>query len=117
MVIFILAGGAWADRVSLRALMISSHVGRFWTQALTAILLITDSGQLWHLVLLQAVNGLATAFLRPASTGLKPATVSAERLQQANALLSFSLSVSGIFGTAVAGVLVTLVGPGLGSGS
>ena len=62
--------------------------------------------------MLQAVNGPATAFFRPASTGPKPATVSAEHLQQANALLSFSFSVSGIFGAAVAGVLVTLVGPG-----
>jgi MFS family permease len=112
MVIFVLVGGVWADRISRRALMMSSDLGRFITQALTAILLITDTGQLWHLVALQSLNGLATAFFRPAATGLTPATVAPERLQQANALLSFSLSASGIFGAALAGVLVTLVGSG-----
>lgn len=112
MVVFVLVGGVWADRVSRRKLMVWSDLGRFASQGLTAALLITGDAQLWHLVILQALNGVATAFFRPAATGLTPATVDPGRLQQANALLSFSVSVSGIVGVALAGVLVTWVGSG-----
>lgn len=56
--------------------------------------------------------GAAQAFLAPASTGLVPATISAARLQQANALLQLSQSVTNIFGPALSGLLIAATEPG-----
>ena len=112
LVVFVLAGGVWADRLPRHVLMLSSDLGRAVSQGVLAALLITGRATVWEIVVLQAVNGTATAFFRPASTGLTPHTVSAERLQQANALLYFTLSIASIVGPALAGVLVATIGSG-----
>jgi MFS family permease len=56
--------------------------------------------------------GFAGGFFMPAAGGLVPQTVSAPRLQQANALMGLSRSVTQVGGPAVAGVLVAVFGPG-----
>src|SRR5207237_88806 len=60
----------------------------------------------------QAFAGAATAFFNPASTGLTPMTVSAERLQEANALRGMSMASMQLVGPALAGILIVTVGPG-----
>jgi MFS family permease len=112
MVVFLLAGGVWADRIPRQRLMMISDIGRFATQGTVAALLLTGSAQIWEIVALQILNGTATAFFNPASTGLTPQTVSRERLQQANALISLVSSTLGIAGPVMAGVLVATAGPG-----
>ena len=112
LVVFILVGGVWADRLPRQRLMITSDLVHFMSQSLMAALLVTGSANIWQLVVLQAVHGAATAFYRPASSGLIPQTVSRSRLQQANALLFVSLSVGTIVGPALAGVLVAVSTPG-----
>lgn len=111
-VIFSLVGGVWADRMSRQRLMMISDVGRALTQGTLGLLLITGRAGLWHFLVLQALNGIASAFFNPAATGLTPKTISASRLQQANALLSLTRSSASIIGPAIAGVLVATVGPG-----
>jgi predicted MFS family arabinose efflux permease len=111
-VVFILAGGVWADRLPRRLLMLGCDIVRAWAQIAIAFLVITDSVTLTHFVLTAAVMGAGSAFFRPASTGLVPQTVSAERLQQANALISLSRSSITVFGPALSGLLVVLIGPG-----
>jgi MFS family permease len=113
-VVFVLIGGVWADRVSRYRLMMASDVGRFLSQGLLAVLLIAGVAEVWEVVLLQGVNGAATAFFRPAANGLTPATVSPANLQRANSLLTFTDSAAQIFGPALAGVLIVLAGPGWG---
>jgi predicted MFS family arabinose efflux permease len=78
-----------------------------------AVLLISGSAQVWHLVVAAVVVGGASAFFLPASAGLVPQTVSAGRLQQANALMSLSRSATGIFGPPVAGLLILIAGTGV----
>jgi MFS family permease len=68
--------------------------------------------QVWELAVLQAVAGAAGGVFMPASTALVPQTVSAPRLQQANALLSLSQSAANVFGPAVSGAIVAAAGPG-----
>lgn len=111
-VAFILAGGVWADRLPRRLLMLGCDVVRAWAQLAIAFLVITDSVTLTHFVLTAAVMGAGSAFFRPASTGLVPQAVSAGRLQQANALISLSRSSITVFGPALSGLLVVLVGAG-----
>ncbi len=108
----LIAGGVWADRLQRRHLMIASDVGRCATQGITAALLFTGRAEIWHLVALQAGNGFALAFFRPAASGLVPQVVSSGRLQQANAVLSLSTSLSSIIGPAVAGAVVAIAGSG-----
>lgn len=112
LVIFLLLGGVWADRVPRQRLMMLSDLGRASTQGALAFLVISGRAELWHFVILEALNGAATAFFFPAQAGLTPKTVSRERLQQANALLSLSHSSAGIAGPILAGILVATVGAG-----
>jgi predicted MFS family arabinose efflux permease len=112
LVLFLLVGGVWADRLPRQVVMIASDVVRGATQGILAVLLLTGSAELWHLLLLQAIYGVGAAFWRPASTALLPSIVSKERLQQANALMAVSVNGSYTVGPAVAGVLVSTVGSG-----
>lgn len=111
-VLFLLAGGVWADRLPRHLVMVGSDVVRGGAQAMLAVLLLTGQAELWHLLVLQAVYGTAEAFWRPASTGLLPSIVSAGRLQQANALTAVSVNLAYVVGPATAGVLVATAGAG-----
>ncbi len=110
--VFLLAGGVWADRLPRNLVMVTSDLLSGAAQAIAAVLLLTGAAQTWHLVVLGAIRGGASAFFMPASTGLVPQVVSAGRLQQANALLSLSRNSTRIAGVAIAGLLVATIGPG-----
>jgi MFS family permease len=110
--ILILVGGVWADRLPRRLVMLTADVVRAVWQGTLAVLLISGEAEIWHLALGGAVSGGAQAFFGPASTALVPDTVSAPRLQQANALLSMTGSGTELFGPALSGALVAVVGPG-----
>ena len=112
-VVFILAGGVWSDRLSRRRVMIACDVLRGGVQAAVAAVLIAGVAELWHLVAAGVLVGSASAFFGPAATGLVPQTVSAGRLQQANALISTSNSASWLAGPALSGIVVGAFGPGL----
>ncbi|HEX3806706.1 MAG TPA: MFS transporter [Gaiellaceae bacterium] len=109
---FLLVGGVFADRLPRRTVMLVADVTRMGCQAGTAALVLTHTGRIWEIAVLQAVSGAATAFFNPASTGLTPMTVSEELLQQANALRGISMSGAGLVGLALGGLVVTAAGPG-----
>jgi MFS family permease len=110
--VFLLAGGVWADRLPRHLVMVTSDLLSGASQIAAAVLLLTGAAQTWHLVVLAAIRGGASAFFMPASTGLVPKVVSTARLQQANALLSLSRNSTRIGGVAIAGLLVATVGAG-----
>nr|WP_223128959.1 MFS transporter [Terrabacter sp. MAHUQ-38] len=112
MVVFLLVGGVVADRFSRIVVLQVSHVLTFVTQALAATLIISGHATLTQLTVIEGVNGAVSAFTMPAMMGIVPLVVDRARLQQANALLSFSRSGLAIIGPAVAGLLVVGVGPG-----
>ena len=112
-VVFLLAGGVWADRLPRNLVMLSSDALRAVVQTALAVLLFTGSAEIWHIILAAALHGTASAFFAPASTGLMPQVVSANRLQQANALMSVSRGAAFIIGPAVSGILIAASGPGL----
>jgi MFS family permease len=114
MVVFLLAAGVWADRVPRHALMIVSDLARAATQATLATLFITGAAELWQVITLSALNGVATAMFSPAADGLLPQLVPGERLQRANGILALAFSVGGLVGPALGGLAVVAVGPGWG---
>jgi MFS family permease len=112
LVVFLLVGGVFADRLPRRAVMLTADVARMAVQAATAALLLSHTARIWELIVLQALAGTGTAFFNPASTGLTPMTVSAGRLQEANALRGMSMASTQFVGPALAGILIVTVGPG-----
>ena len=106
------AGGVWADRLPRRAVMITADLVRIGTQSATAVLLFGGVAHVWELAALQGIAGAAAGSFNPASTALIPQTVSAGRLQQANALLSLSRSTTTVFGPALAGVIIAVAAAG-----
>ena len=112
LVVLVLVGGVWADRLPRNVVMLTSDGVRAFTQATVGVLLITGRAEIWHLLVLMATYGAAQAFFDPASTGLVPQTVSRPLLQRANGLLQLSRSTANVVGPAVAGVLVATVGAG-----
>ena len=105
-------GGVWSDRLPRQLVMLTSDGVRAVVQAVIAVLLITGHAQLWHIVVLAMVYSFAAGFFMPASGALVPQTVSVQRLQQANALMGLSRSVTQVAGPAVGGLLVAAIGPG-----
>ena len=114
LVLFVLLGGVWADRLPRQRVMLASDLVRFGAQGGTAALILAGGAQIWQLAALQAVYGIADGFFTPAANGVVPQVVADDELQQANALLGLSENATAILGPAIAGVLVVGVGPGYG---
>ncbi len=111
-VVLILVGGVWADRLPRQLVMLAADVLRCLTQALVAAALLTGAARIWQLLLLSALYGVGDAFFAPATTGLVPETVHADRLQQANALMGLTRSGFWMIGPIVSGAVVAAAGPG-----
>jgi MFS family permease len=113
-VIFLLAGGIWADRLPRHHVMVGSNLASGLSQSAVAALLLSGHARIWELAALAALNGASTAFFFPASTGIVPQTVPRPLLQRANALLRLGLNSSFIGGAALGGVVVGATSPGVG---
>lgn len=111
-IVFILVGGIWADRLPRHHVMVASDLIAGSAQAVIAVLVLTGVAEIWQLVVLQVVRGIAASFFFPASQGIVPQVVSAARLQEANALLRLTRSATQITGTAAGGILVAAIGSG-----
>jgi MFS family permease len=109
---FALAAGVYGDRIPRRRVMLASDAVRAIVQGITGALLIAGSAEVWQLAALAAVYGTADAFFWPAMNGLLPETIESDRLQEANALLGGTQSVSNILGPVIAGILIAVVDPG-----
>jgi MFS family permease len=114
LVVFLLAGGIWADRLPRHHVMVGSNVASGLTQAAVAALLLSGHARVWHLAGLAALNGASGAFFFPASTGIVPQTVPRPMLQSANASLRLGLNAASIGGAALGGIVVGATSPGVG---
>ncbi len=103
-----LFGGALADRGSRKAMMVGGDLVAAAAQVAMAVLLFRADSGLAPLMGLMALNGVAFAFLWPASMGLVPQVVARKDLQSANALLSLAQSGAFGLGGAAAGVIVAV---------
>lgn len=117
LVVLVLAGGVYADRMNKARLLAGCFLVQTVSQMLGAFLLmgtLSPRGSLtvW-LSLLAAVNGSAAAFCRPATTALIPQIVVSEALESANALLGVSKRLVGVGGALLGAGLIGAVGPGM----
>jgi MFS family permease len=112
-ILLLLFGGVWGDRLQRNRVMVSSNVVSGVSQAIAGALLLTGRATLWELAALAALNGASSAFFFPASTGVIPQTVPQTMLQQANAALRLGLNTTTIAGAAIGGIIVAATNPGL----
>ena len=109
---FLLIGGVWADRLPRARLIMSCDIARAVLHGGLALLIFTDTIEIWHMVVIEALFGTAHAFSEPAYTGLLPRTVPPDRIQDAQALSSLSFNTAELTGPAIATALVLGVGAG-----
>ena len=112
LVVFMVVGGVWADRLPRQRVVVATDLIRFSLHAVLALLIVTDEVRIWHVVVIEALFGTAEAFFRPAVTALVPETVPEPEIQEANALMTFSNNVAEFAGPALATALVLGVGAG-----
>jgi MFS family permease len=113
-VVFLLVGGIWADRLPRNRVMVASNVLSGLSQATVAALLFSGHARIWQIAALAAVNGASSAFFFPAASGLTPQTVPRSLLQQANAVLRLGRNSAWIAGGALAGLVVAATSPAAG---
>jgi MFS family permease len=111
-VVFLIFGGALADRFPRYRMMVGSDLLAFAAQAAVAALFISGTPPIGLLVALSAVNGAANALFIPASRGLVPQIVDASELQSANALIRLSENSASLAGAAISGAVIVAVGAG-----
>lgn len=108
LVIFVVAGGVWADRLSRTRVMIGSDALR--GLAVLGLALTPGDVPLWVLTALVFFVGGGEAFFRPAYGAVVPSVVAEADLPAANALTSISQRTAAIAGPAIGGAVVGLAG-------
>lgn len=110
-VVFLLLGGALADRVSRRLVMLSSDIARGLLTGMATLLLAMGRLTIAELVVISLLFGVADAAFSPASTAIVPEIVPEQLLVNANALRSTSMTVAqSLLGPALGGVVVAAMG-------
>ncbi|MFE1317536.1 MFS transporter [Kitasatospora phosalacinea] len=107
-----LIGGAVADRLPRRTVLVATHLGAGLSQGAAALLLLTGHYALGAFAALEFCNGALTAFTSPALRGVLPELVPPGQLRPGNALLGLTANAGKLLGPPLAGLLVAGAGPG-----
>lgn len=112
LVLFLLIGGAIADRVPRHRVMVAANALNCVSQAVFAVLVLAGDPQLWQMMLLTALCGTGQAFFSPAAEGMLMSSVSGDQAGRAFALFRMAMHGAAIGGAALGGALIAAVGPG-----
>ncbi|WTJ07904.1 MFS transporter [Streptomyces lydicus] len=112
LVLFLLIGGAVADRLPRHHVMVAANALSCVSQGLFALLVLGGEPRLWQMAVLAALGGTGQAFFAPASEGMVLASVSGEHAGRAFAVFRMGMNGANIGGAALGGALVAAVGPG-----
>lgn len=115
-IVFLLLGGAIADRVPRRTLIIASDLAGGCTVAVVAILSAGGQLRIEHVYVAAAVLGGAGAFLAPAYNAIIADLVPHDILRAGNAARLLGRSLARIAGPTVGGIAVAASGPALAFG-
>lgn len=105
-----LYGGAVADRVKKRDLLIVTQVANGIITLIIAILIATEGILLWHLIAAAALTGIIFAFHVPARLAIIPELVQKREILNAIALNSTGMNLSRFVGFAIGGALLGVIG-------
>ncbi|MEO3762622.1 MFS transporter [Streptomyces sp. B8F3] len=112
LIVFVLVGGAVADRIPRHRVMVVANTVNCTSQGVFAALVITDQAHVWQMVLLSAIGGTGHAFFAPAAEGMVLSSVTGEQAGRAFAMFRVGINGAGIGGAALGGAMVAAVGPG-----
>ncbi|MFF1556766.1 MFS transporter [Streptomyces sp. NPDC058279] len=112
LVLFLLIGGALADRLPRHRVMVAANALNCLSQGAFATLVLAGDPKLWQMMLLTALCGTGTAFFNPAAEGMLMAGVSGEHASRAFALFRMAVNGAGIGGAALGGAMIAAIGPG-----
>ena len=112
LVVFGLYGGALADHVDRRSLLIWTGVAQAAFTAVLAANAFRDEPSLWLIFLVAALLASAASMQRPSREALEPRTVQHDQIPAASALTSFGMQMGVLLGPALGGLLIAYVGIG-----
>ncbi|WP_128803745.1 MULTISPECIES: MFS transporter [unclassified Streptomyces] len=112
LVVFLLIGGAVADRLPRHRVMVAANALNCLSQAAFAVLVLTGHPRLWQMMLLTALGGTGQAFFGPAAEGMLMSSVRGEQASRAFAVFRMAMQGAGLGGAALGGAMVAVVGPG-----
>jgi MFS family permease len=104
-----LPAGAWIDRMLKRRVMIVADLVRALALAVIPALWFTGSLEIWHLIIVGTVIGVATVFFDVSYQSYIPVLVRSEQVGRANSYLETTGQISRIGGPGLAGLLLTIV--------
>lgn len=111
-VLLLLIGGVIGDRRNRRLIMLSCDALRMVVEVGLGAWILIGRPPLWAFIGDAAVVGACSALFSPALQGLVPQIVARDKLQQANAFLGLSGSITGILGPPIAGAIIAVSNPG-----
>jgi MFS family permease len=112
LVVFGLYGGALADHVDRRRLLVGCGVAQVVLTAALAANAFLAEPRLWLVFAVAALLAAAGSMQRPSREALEPRTVRHDQITAANALSSFGMQAGLLVGPAVSGLLVAFGGVG-----
>lgn len=107
---FSLIGGVVADRQSRKRMLVMSQVVLMSCAFLLAALFALGIVQVWHILCLSFIVGLAQAFGGPAYQALIPTLIDPEDLPNAIALNSIQFNLARVIGPMLGGLALTQLG-------
>lgn len=102
--LFSLLGGVFADRIDRRRILLGSQFVQLSSAFLLAGLILTHSVQVWIILTLSFVVGLAQSFGGPAYQALVPTLVDRHDLQNAVAMNAIQFNLARVIGPVLAGI-------------
>ncbi len=114
LVLSVLIGGAAADRIPQRYIMLTVELVRGIGFAVAAVLSLTGVIQIWQLALIAFVLGIADGFFYPAYSAWLPALIDADELLAANGIEGvLRPTIMQAAGPALASVIIAVWSPGV----
>ena len=109
-ILFSLVGGVFADRKDRRKMLLMSQYIQMTCAFLLAMLFLTHTVRIWHILTLSFIVGLGQSFGGPAYSALLPALVGPNDLSNAIAMNSIQFNLARILGPTIGGLAYTALG-------
>lgn len=111
MLLFSLFGGVIADRVSRRRIMILSQYVQMTLAFVLAFLIWSGTVEVWHILLMSFLTGVAQSISGPAYISLLPLLVRRDDVANAVAMNSMQFNLARVIGPSLGGIVYGIWGP------
>ncbi len=108
--LFTFLGGVIADRRDRRQIMLMSQYIQMTAAFTLAVLVLTGTVRIWHILALSSLTGVAQAFGGPAYQSLLPLLVTTKDVPNAIALNSIQFNLARVIGPLLAGAALAAFG-------